>query len=378
MKVLFVLENYLPHIGGVEMVFKNLSEGLVKRGHSVDIVTHRLKGTAKFEVINGVKVHRVSCLGSRYLFTFLALPKALSLARKADIIHTTTFNAAPPAWLAAKISGKKCVITVHEVWVNQWDKLADMGWLGKKMHSLLERMIYMLPYRHYVCVSQSTQRQLLGIRKGKNNSSVVYNGVDYEHLNPKKYSGTEVRKKLGLQKNFIYMFFGRPGVSKGVEYLIRAVPLISQRIPNSKLVLILSKDKAYRKRYDYMIHLIEKLGMKDRIALLEPQPYNELPNFIKSADCIVLPSLAEGFGYQVVEAAELGVPIVATNTTSIPEVIYGDYVLIKPKDPEAIAVGVEMVHNGKTAKGKRKIFTVDANVKGYLDVYKRTLGQASS
>ena len=41
MKVLFVLENYIPHIGGVEIVFKNLSGGLVKVGHDVSIVTHR-------------------------------------------------------------------------------------------------------------------------------------------------------------------------------------------------------------------------------------------------------------------------------------------------------------------------------------------------
>ena len=47
MKILFVLENYIPHIGGVEVVFKNLAEGLVKLGHDVFLITHRLKGTKK-------------------------------------------------------------------------------------------------------------------------------------------------------------------------------------------------------------------------------------------------------------------------------------------------------------------------------------------
>ena len=49
MRILFVLENYLPHIGGVEILFKNLSESLVKKGHEVDLVTHRLKGTKKMK-----------------------------------------------------------------------------------------------------------------------------------------------------------------------------------------------------------------------------------------------------------------------------------------------------------------------------------------
>ena len=87
MKILFVLENYLPHIGGVEIVFKNLSEGLVSRGHNVSIVTHRLKGTKRFEIIKGVKIHRINCFHSRYWFTFLSIPLVLKLARKSEVIR---------------------------------------------------------------------------------------------------------------------------------------------------------------------------------------------------------------------------------------------------------------------------------------------------
>ena len=56
MHILFVCENYLPHYGGAEVVFKNLAEGFVKKGHDVSLVTHQIKGTKKFEKINGVKV----------------------------------------------------------------------------------------------------------------------------------------------------------------------------------------------------------------------------------------------------------------------------------------------------------------------------------
>src|SRR3989338_352399 len=101
MRLLFVCENYLPHYGGAEVVFKNLAEGFVKAGHTVDLVTHRMKGTAKFEVLNGVRVHRVWSANSRYLFSFTSILKVWSIARRADIIQTTTFNGAPPAWLAA-------------------------------------------------------------------------------------------------------------------------------------------------------------------------------------------------------------------------------------------------------------------------------------
>ena len=125
MNILFVLENYLPHIGGVETVFRNLMEGLVKKGHSVNLVTHRLKGTKKLENIRGVSVYRVSCLGSRYLFSFLAVPQIVRLAKRCELIHTTTFNAAPPAFVAAKVTGKPIILTVHEVWLNNWKRLLN-------------------------------------------------------------------------------------------------------------------------------------------------------------------------------------------------------------------------------------------------------------
>ena len=48
MKILFVCENYLPHIGGAEVVFKNLAERMIKLGHEVNLVTHKLKNTKNF------------------------------------------------------------------------------------------------------------------------------------------------------------------------------------------------------------------------------------------------------------------------------------------------------------------------------------------
>ena len=54
MRILFVLENYIPHVGGAEIVLKNLAEGLANKGHEVNVVTHKIKGTKEFEIINTV------------------------------------------------------------------------------------------------------------------------------------------------------------------------------------------------------------------------------------------------------------------------------------------------------------------------------------
>jgi glycosyltransferase involved in cell wall biosynthesis len=373
MNILFVLENYLPHVGGVETVFRNLTEGLAKKGHIVSIITHKIKGTKKTEKINGVKIYRIGCFGSRYLFTFLSIPKVIKLARKADIIHTTTFNGAPAAYVGAKVCNKPIILTVHEVWLNRWREFTELSWLSCKIHNFLEKLVYSLSYTKYVGVSKATKDQLIENRISKEKVSAIYNGVDYDHWNQKKYDGKKIRKLLGLENTYIYMMTGRPGVSKGHEYLIRAVPLIAQKIKRSKLILIMSKESQYVKRYEYLMSIIKKIKFANNILVINPVSYKELPNYIKAADCIVVPSLTEGFGYNVAEAAAMGKPIVASNVFSIPEIISGKFVLVPPKNPEALANAIYKVYKGHITKKSLKRFSIENNIQGYLKVYKEVL-----
>jgi len=372
MNILFVIENYLPHIGGVEVVFRNLAEGLVKKGHSATIITHRLKGTASEETINGVKVKRISCFGSRYLFTFFAVRDAVNAARKADIVHTTTFNGFVPAWFAAKLNGKPLVATIHEVWVGKWKQYTDFGWLKSMLHDWSERMIYMLPsVDKYVAVSNSTRQQLLDI--GKKNAITIYNGVDYDHFNSKRYDGSAVRKKYSLQRNYVLLVYGRPGPSKGIEYAIRAMEQISKEIPNGKMMLILSRDRQYRQKYAQLLQLIKEHGLTNRIINVEPVSHTELPRYIKAADCVVIPSLSEGFGYAAAEAAAMGKPVVASNTTSLPEVVSGKHILVKLRDSREIAEAVVNIRHNHYHNIPLRKFTIEENVAKYLKVYEELL-----
>ena len=376
MNVLYVIENYLPHIGGVEVVFSQLAEGLVKQGHKVTILTHKIKGTKNLEMINGVKVIRVPCFGSRYLFSFLAIPKAIKLGRDADVIHTTTFNGTLPAWKAARISGKPLVITVHEAWLGYWDELTDMSWLSRKIHAFFEWMIYRLPYDKYVAVSDHTAKDLHRIGIPDKKIVRIYNAVDYNLFDPKKYSRRRSRKKLNLPSGFLYFAYGRPGVSKGFEYLIKAVPEIYKKIPNAKLVVMLSKDKAYKKNYNEIKDLCSELKINDKIIFIDPVERGKLPLYISAMDCAVVPSLREGFGYAAVEPCAMDIPVVSTNAASLPEVVSGKHLFVPPKDSKAIAKAVIDVYKGKYRVSKKKKFLLLENIKSYLSVYHELLSQA--
>ncbi|MBI4451294.1 glycosyltransferase family 4 protein, partial [Candidatus Woesearchaeota archaeon] len=365
MRILFVLANYHPNKGGLEIVFKNLAESLVKQGHEVVVVTHKPRGSPTRESVNGVLVDRVRCFHNRYLFTFAAVPKALKWARWADIIHTTTFNGAPPAWLASRLTGKRVLITVHEVWVGRWKEFTEFGLLKRLLHEFLERCIYSLPYDSYACVSKSTLDNLRPIISHPERAQVVYNGVEEGFLTKNASviaQAKKLRKEYGIDKDFVIGFHGRPGVSKGVEYLIRALPLVLQRIPNAKLMMYLYSNPAEKRGYDCALKLIDALGIKDKVVMAR----NELPAVYLAADVMAVPSLGEGFGFNVVNPCIMGVPVVASNTSSIPEVISGKYVLVRPKDPEALAQGILMVAKKKYHRSPIKKFPLEKNVERYV------------
>ncbi len=368
MKILFILDNYWPFKGGAETLFKNLAEGLAKEGNKVTILTRKIKGTKDFEKLNGVEVHRLSTI-NRYLFTFLAIPKAISLAKDADIVHTTTFNSAFPAWAAARLANKPSIITIHEVWLGKWKQYTDMNWINASVHTLLESPIYRLGFDRHICVSNSTKKQLLSSCKwiSEKKTEVIYNGLDYAHFNPKKHSGKTIRKKLGLEKNFVCLTYGRAAPSKGLEYAAKSIQFL--KIPKLKYVFIVAKD--YSNNHRQLLRIISK--NKDKTMLLEPVPYQELPDYIAASDCVVVPSLSEGFGYTAAEASAMGKPIVASNTTSLPEIVSGRFVLVEPKNPNAIAEGIEKIHNKKYSKTTVKKFTIEENVKRHIKLYEELL-----
>lgn len=366
MKILFVVEYYYPHIGGVETLFQNICERLVKRGHKVAVVTMQLSNTEKNEQIHGVRIHRVKCPNdSRYWFTFLAIPKVLEIIKEADIIHTTTYNGAFPAWVASKIYRKPCVITVHEIWGKLWGEFADMSKIVAWLHQFFEWLIINLGFDKYVGVSGYTAMQ---INKYGIVPAIVYNGIDYDFFNPERFDRKWLRQIFQLNDKFIYLFYGRPGLSKGLEYLINAIPIIQAKIPNSLAWIVMGYEPQDRQK---MINrMINDFGLNINIKLNNPLTHDVLCEAIMASDCVVIPSLAEGFGFSAAEACAMGKPVVASNVASLPEVVSGKYILIKPKNPKAIAKGVIDVYNGKFRESKLKKFIWDKCIDGYEEIYK--------
>ena len=204
MKILFVLEYYHPHIGGVETLFKSLVDQLISTGHQVTIITQRFnKKLPKVEKVGKCTIRRYTFF-NRYIFTILAFFPAFKYAFSHDLIHTTSYNAGFPAIFAGMYARKKVIITFHEFWGKLWFELPFMGKFQKWLHYVFEKLLIKLPFTKFVADSDNSKEALVqaGVRPSKINR--IYCGLDYDQFpsNPKENNSdvTDFLSRCGFEQ----------------------------------------------------------------------------------------------------------------------------------------------------------------------------------
>ena len=358
MKILFVLEYYEPHIGGVETLFKSLAHQLVQKGHEIIVVTNRYDAKlSAHETIDGVEVYRYRFY-NRYLFTFLAWIPALQHAKEVDIIHTTSYNAALPAWITAKIKRKDVVITFHEYWGKLWFKLPWLNPLSRYLNSTFERMLIKLPFNKFIAVSDFTKSALSNTGVADDRLARIYNGIQYSEFE-------QLKRKEEKPDDFNFLFFGRVGYSKGLDVLLKAVSLLKSE-HSYRLKLILPQEPLLRKVHS----LIDELELPKSIITIEHSvPYDRLQEEIASADAVIIPSYSEGFCYAAVETMAIGTPLIVSGEGALSEVISGQYINYNSVEPSDLAYAMLQAMNGEWTVVEQVNFPLQRTIDQYIDLY---------
>ncbi len=361
MRILFILEHFTPSVGGVEKLFSTLAENL-SENHEVTVLTLKLPGTQSEERTGNLHIKRVSAI-NRYLFSFLSIPKAIRLAKNADVIHTTTYNGALPAWIAAKIAHKKVVITVHEVLGHKWHLLPGMSTFKSTLHRLAEKLILLLPFDKYICVSEATKKDLQYFTHiSESKISVIYNGIDYNQW--RRHQNLSIPTHGGVSK---FLYYGRPGYTKGLDYLLYAWKGVIETGKKVTLKLILGEQpETLRKQ---TLRKIFTMGLATTVEIHNPMPEDALIQTLSLADCIIIPSLTEGFGFNVVENAALHNRVIATSAGSIPEVISGEYILCEPMSVKSLQEAIIKATENRFLKAPLKQFELSETVAHYKKLY---------
>ncbi len=369
MKLLYVLENYWPHVGGMETLMGQLSTRMAARGHDVTVVTRSLPGAPRAERRDGVSIVRVPSPGGRFAFPFAAFPAAVRLARRCDAIHTTTFSAAPLGSIVGRLARKPVVLTVPEVWIGRWRSFSDASIVATTIFDLVERAIFAFPFDAYVGISAYTTARLRDVLKSTDRTiRTIHCGFD-----PRPWLATNdaatTRDDGAGRDGFLIVAYGRPGMSKGFRYLVDAFPRIADAIPDVRLRMILSESKATARELAKL-----KRRADPRIVFEPALPLNALTATVRAADCVVVPSLAEGFGYAALEAATAGIPLVVSQTTSIPEVVGGRYQWSQPRDVASIVRAVERIRQRDYLEREIPTFAWEPAIDAYESVYAAAIG----
>jgi glycosyltransferase involved in cell wall biosynthesis len=170
---------------------------------------------------------------------------------------------------------------------------------------------------------------------------VIYPGVDSRFKQFREGSLRQrIKEKYGIGGPFI-IFVGALERMKNIPRLLEALSILKKAHESMKhkLVLVGPAGKGILE----IRQTIARLSLADEVLFLGYVPGEDLPLLYNAADLFVLPSLHEGFGLPLVEAMACGTPVVASNTSCIPEVIADAGLLFDPTDPNSIALQIHLV-----------------------------------
>jgi len=261
-----------------------------------------------------------------------------------DLFHST--------WSLPILSHKRSILTIHGLaslfYPSYFPKSYRIYWATTKKRNAIK------PIR-FIAISQSTKNDFIehfNIPESK--IDVVHHGVDLEFFKRTKDEKeiNAVKRKYSLPRDYI-LFVSALIPIKNIETLIKAYNILRGDKNYKEVGLVIAGSKGWQ--YDNIFRLVEDLKLNKNVIFTGYFPQKDLPALYSAAKMFVLPSLYEGFGIPVVEAFACGTPVIASNTSSIPEVSGDAAILFDPKRPDAIAhTMVKVLSNETTEKDMRE------------------------
>lgn len=171
------------------------------------------------------------------------------------------------------------------------------------------------------------------------NIAVVHHGINEKFKPKSNYSQVELDKikhQYNLPEKYI-LYVGRINIRKNLLNLIKGMALLTDT--TIKLVIV---GKVDHKNIDITNYIAEN-SLKERIIFTDHVTQKNLYLIYAQSFIFCFPSFAEGFGLPPLEAMQCGIPVVVSNTTSLPEVCGEAALYVKPNDPKTIAEKLDLL-----------------------------------
>ena len=341
MKILLLnwIDHQNPQAGGAEIHLQNVFGRLVKKGHSVTLVTSGWPGCESRARVDGIEIHRV---GSRYtLSALLPIYYRKNLRHNGFDLVLEDLNKIPffsPLWTSLPVA-----LLVHHLFGTS--AYGGASFPVATLSCLLEVPIPLV-YRDVptIAVSESTADDLTrrGMRRGQ--ISVIPNGIEFETFTPGPHSDRYTKPTL--------LYLGRLKAYKKVEFILEAIALLSSKGVDCRLLV--AGDGDYR---GHLERLSEDLGINSRVTFLGYVTETKKIELLRKAWLHILTSSKEGWGITNLEAAACETPTVASDSPGLKDsVVHGHTGFLVPHgNIEALADRInELLKNNELRENMGK------------------------
>jgi glycosyltransferase involved in cell wall biosynthesis len=392
MKILMVISQFHPIIGGAEKQAQLLAKKLIEKGIDVNIITGWWKqGTPRREIINGIQIFRnFSCFGmfgikgirtlSGLIYMFTLWLYLLIHRREYDImhVHQALYPAFVSVFVGKQILGKPVIVkTASSGVTSDIKQLKKYPFGDTQLRYLIRKMDFL------AANSRVGGDEFKAIGLPESRIVFIPNGVEIPE------------GKIIFQGNVRHVLtVARLSHEKGIDVLLKAWAKVAALHSTPKLIIAGQGPLGSELK-----KLCKDLGLADCVKFV-----GSIPNVneqLINADLFVLPSRTEGLSNALLEAMSHGLPCIATNVGGNFElfgeneqvkitpgtfVIARNGLLVNPDDVEGMSeailclIGNESERQNVGNRGKlyiRENYSIDLITDKYIELYQRMVGEKS-
>jgi glycosyltransferase involved in cell wall biosynthesis len=405
MKILILSDDFPPFaLGGAGSVAFNTARELVKRGHTVSVVTSvRSETDAGVRYIDGIKIYSFQDTYHERWRAYISIynPKAISFVgriidqERPDVVHAHNVHKYISYYslVASKKRKVRVVLTVHDCMIFHYGKFTDFinpkdmsvkdsydyrvsgisqlrtfKWRYNPFRNILIK--HCLKYVDSICAVSYELKKAL-VANGITNVSVVHNALDNSIWRSDSVEVNKFIETNNLNNFRRVLFSGKLTRAKGGEQLVGALV----GIENVALIIVGQKD-----RYtEDLVYKATSLGIK--VVITGWLNESQLPNVYSTADIVVFPSICfDTFGMVNLEAMALKKPVIATCFGGAREIVVDGKsgYIVNPYNTNDLRNKINMllsnkVLNGKMGeKGSQRIidhFNISKQINEYMTKY---------
>jgi glycosyltransferase involved in cell wall biosynthesis len=330
LRICYVLSHFHPVASGAERQALAQGTELVRRGHTVHVVTQSIAGAARDEPIEGIQVHRwvdTAAAGRLFAVRFVSgvIAALRQLRRQYDLIHThqglweAVATGLGRGWL---VGAPTLVQPASSGYYGEAEEL-----LRTRGAPLLRRAI--LRNTAFAAISADIEHQWRGLGVGPDRLVRMASGVDASHFHPAVANAIDAAMEAWLLPRPRVVFTGRLHPQKNLATLLSAWPSVVRHHGANLILVGEGPDHARLEAQAAALGIARHIQFAGSVA--DPAP------ILRAADAFVLPSVAEGMSNSLLEAMATALPCLASRIGGNVDLLDdGQTGLLLPEDePEA-------------------------------------------